>query len=95
MNASVSILNDNLLYLNAWFAKNEALREDLQIIGAYLVWHQDGKQEKVQINSFYLPTLLYNIKFQENIQNPDEMKAEDLFRIIQVHVIAEKLRFTN
>lgn len=88
MSANVSVLNDNLLYLSAWFEHNEALKKNLQVIGSELIWNHDHIREAVSLQNFYLPTLLYNLKFREDIQN-SSMTSEDLFRIIRVHVLAE------
>lgn len=85
---STSILNDNILYLDAWMNYNPSLRNQLKIEGEHLVWSRDDLIERVNIKNFYLPTLLYNQMFQRDIQNPEIIHAEDLFRIIRVHVLS-------
>lgn len=84
-----SILNDNKLYLEAWMKYNPSLQNGLKIDGQHLVWMHDSFEERVNIENFYLPTLLYNQMFQRDIQNPEIIHAEDLFRIVRVHVLSD------
>lgn len=86
-----AIFEDNLLYLNAWMAQNENLKTNLQVVGTDLVWSCYGKTKRVSLEDFYLPMLLYNYHFREDIMNPEVFTGEDLFRIIQVHVIAQSI----
>lgn len=84
------ILRDNLMYLDAWMKQNEALRGNLQVIDSDLVWTYLDEREKVSLKSFYLPELLYNEKFRNDLLDPKTMNAEDLFRIIRVHVLTSE-----
>lgn len=84
-----TILNDNIMYLNAWMNYNPSFRDSLKINGEYLVWAHGEDFEQISIKDFYLPTLLYNQMFQRDIQNPEVIQAEDLFRIIRVHVLSD------
>lgn len=90
MISDTMILHDNLMYLDAWMKQNEALRENLQVIESDLVWTHFGESEKISLKSFYLPELLYNEKFRTDLLNPQTMNAEDLFRIIRVHVLSDE-----
>ncbi len=90
MNANSMILNDNILYLEAWMKQNASLQNELQIINSQLIWKHNEKTETLDLQHFYLPNLLFNSAFQRDIQNPEAMTAEDLFRIIRVHILANE-----
>lgn len=79
------------MHLNAWKKENAALN-DLSIDGSDLVWTHNYQTDRINVENFYFPTLLYNQEFQKDIQNPDEINSEDLFRIIRVHVYAQELQ---
>lgn len=91
MNSGAFVLNDNRMHLDSWLSQNSAL-QGLQISGSNLIWNHDNQTESVNVENFYFPTLLYNVNFQNDITNPERMNAEDLFRIIEVHVLAQDLQ---
>lgn len=88
MNSNSFILDDNLMYLNAWMKQNTAL-SNLQVIDKDLIWKHDNGEDKINIDQFYLPSLLYNPNFQLDVQDANKMNAEDLFHIIKVHVLSQ------
>jgi len=89
MDSNSFLMRDNVLYLNAWIQKNPKLQA-LKIVNSDLIWQHDQVLEKVNLNHFYLPTLLYNPMFQHDIQYSECLNAEDLFRIIRVHILADE-----
>ncbi len=92
MNSGAFILNDNIMHLESWMQQNEALRDNLLVEGSDLVWKNGDMIERVNIENFYLPTLLYNENFQRDIQDSNKIDAEDLFHIIEVHVLAQEFQ---
>lgn len=88
MNSGTFILHDNKMHLEAWIKQNSAL-QGLEIVGSDLVWNHNGIADRIHVENFYFPTLLYNETFQKDIQDPELINAEDLFRIIEVHVLAQ------
>jgi len=79
-----NIMNDNLLYLEAWMNYNPKLRENLTMDGTNLICKINGNLESINIKNFYLPEMLYNEEFR--IQVANELEAEDLFEIIKIYV---------
>ena len=92
MNSGAFILNDNLMHLESWMQQNEALRDNLFVEDGDLVWKNGNINEHVNIENFYLPTLLYNENFQKDIQDSNKIDAEDLFHIVEVHVLAQQFQ---
>ena len=76
------IMQDNLMYLTEWMRYNPAFQEDLKVEGNYLVYQN---QDKVDISHFYLPEMLYNENFRNDVADPEEMNGHDLFQIIKMY----------
>ena len=92
-----SILKDNLMYLDAWFEHNPLFKEVLTVEDNYLLYNHG--EEKLKIDSFYLPEMLNNENFRHAIATPDELSGKDLFEIIYCYInskeIEEKNKKTN
>jgi len=84
-----NIMNDNLLYLEAWMNYNPKLRENLTMDGTNLICKINGNLESINIKNFYLPEMLYNEEFR--IQVANELEAEDLFEIIKIYVQTKEI----
>lgn len=80
------------MHLESWMQQNEALRDNLFVEDGDLVWKNGNINEHVNIENFYLPTLLYNENFQKDIQDSNKIDAEDLFHIVEVHVLAQQFQ---
>lgn len=79
-----SILNDNRMYLKAWFDYNPLFKEVLTLEDNYLVYNKG--EDKINIDSFYLPDMLHNQNFRYAIATPNELSGKDLFEIIYCYV---------
>ena len=88
-----SILKDNLMYLDAWFEHNPLFKEVLTVEDNYLLYNHG--EEKLKIDSFYLPEMLNNENFRHAIATPDELSGKDLFEIIYCYINSKEIEEKN
>ncbi len=84
-------MNDNLLYINAWMNYNPEFQEHLKVEGTRLIYSEDGLSEEVPIGSFYLPEMLYNENFRNQISMEHELSAKDFFQIVKLYVETQEI----
>ena len=73
------IMQDNQMYLTQWMRYNPSISEYNTLEGNFLV-SKDG--EKLDISKIYLPEILYNEAFRQDVSNALEMSGFDFFQII-------------
>lgn len=78
-----NIFEENLTYLNHWMNINPKLKENLKVDNNQLIYQKDSQKESVSLTEFYLPEMLYNERFREDISN--ELNSYDLIQIIKMY----------
>ena len=86
-----TVLHDNLLYLNAWMDYNPEFQKTLQVNDGMLIYSEQGKEEKVSIENFYLPEMLYNENFHKQISVDHELTGKDFFQIVKLYVETQEI----
>ena len=76
------IMQDNQMYLTEWMRYNPSLQEVLRLDGNFLCYKD---QERLDISQIYLPEILYNEPFRNDLANPEEMNGYDFFQIIKIY----------
>lgn len=76
------IMQDNQMYLTQWMRYNPSISEYNTLEGNFLV-SKDG--EKLDISKIYLPEILYNEAFRQDVSNALEMSGFDFFQIIKLY----------
>lgn len=76
------ILQDNQMYLTEWMHYNPSISEYNSLEGNFLC-SKNG--EKLDISRVYLPEILYNESFREDVSNAEEMSGFDFFQIIKLY----------
>lgn len=79
-------MRENEMYLNAWLDYNPALKTSLHLEGNILILNDKDENRKVDISRFYLPNMLYNENFRNEIKIDGEFSAKELFEIIECYV---------
>ncbi len=82
------VLEDNILYLNEWMRYNPSLKETLKVDNNML-FHNN---ESIDLNSIYLPKMLYNETFRNDIPLESEINGDDLFKIIKMYAYTEEMK---
>ena len=85
-----NIFEENLTYLNHWMNINPKLKENLTIEGSLLSFQKDNQKESVSLTEFYLPEMLYNERFREDITS--ELTSYDLVQIIKMYIKTFEIR---
>ena len=90
------IMQDNQMYLTEWMRYNPSISEYTTLEGNFLC-SKEG--EKLDISRLYLPEILYNEAFRQDVSNAEEMSGFDFFQIIklysQTNEILEKERLED
>ena len=84
------IMQDNILYLQEWKKYNPDFIDKLFIENDQLIYQNNNKIQKISINNFYLPNILYNQTLREHLKNC-VLSPYDLFLIIEIEIKAQKL----